>query len=158
MLKNAYLLAKIGADAAENEWNFAEHVPKICNYPTCPLRLREVSEPPLCCPQQFSWLPTNCVTFRARAIERQLTYLLNNPLSNGRKTFLNNCMHCQLAMACNDKMMMTSIHDPRTNAGEPQSTDRLPLNSHILLERWSFRKGWQDLRKTCICDSFLKWN
>ena len=29
MLKNAYLLAKIGADAAENERNFAKNLPKI---------------------------------------------------------------------------------------------------------------------------------
>ena len=38
MLQNAYLLAKIGADAAENELNFAENLPtKIGNYPTGPL-------------------------------------------------------------------------------------------------------------------------
>ena len=37
MLQNAYLLAKIGADAAENERNFAEILPKIGNYPTGPL-------------------------------------------------------------------------------------------------------------------------
>ena len=36
MLKNAYLLAKIGADTAENERNFAEMLPKIVNYPTGP--------------------------------------------------------------------------------------------------------------------------
>ena len=34
MPHNAYLLAKIGADTAENERNFAEDVPKIGNYPT----------------------------------------------------------------------------------------------------------------------------
>ena len=34
MLQNAYLLAKIGADTAENERNFAEILPKIGNYPT----------------------------------------------------------------------------------------------------------------------------
>ena len=34
MLQNAYLLAKIGADTAENEQHFAENLPKICNYPT----------------------------------------------------------------------------------------------------------------------------
>ena len=37
MLQNAYLLAKIGADTAENERNFAENLPKIGNYPTGPL-------------------------------------------------------------------------------------------------------------------------
>ena len=36
MLKNACLLAKIGADTAKNERNFAEHLPKIGNYPTGP--------------------------------------------------------------------------------------------------------------------------
>ena len=36
MLQNAYLLAKIGADAAENERKFAEILPKIGNYPTDP--------------------------------------------------------------------------------------------------------------------------
>ena len=38
MLKNAYLLAKIGADTAENERHFAENLPKIGNYPTGPPR------------------------------------------------------------------------------------------------------------------------
>ena len=33
MLQNAYLLAKIGADTAENERNFAEILPEIGNYP-----------------------------------------------------------------------------------------------------------------------------
>ena len=36
MLQNAYLLAKIGADKAENEQHFAENLPKIGNYPTGP--------------------------------------------------------------------------------------------------------------------------
>ena len=35
MLENAYLLAKIGADTAENERNFAENLPKIGNYADC---------------------------------------------------------------------------------------------------------------------------
>ena len=38
MLQNAYLIAKIGADTAENERNFAENLPKIGNYPTGPRR------------------------------------------------------------------------------------------------------------------------
>ena len=33
MLQKAYLLAKIGADTAENERNFANIWPKIGNYP-----------------------------------------------------------------------------------------------------------------------------
>ena len=37
MLQNAYFLAKIGADTAENERNFAENLAKIGNYPTGPL-------------------------------------------------------------------------------------------------------------------------
>ena len=36
MLQNAYLLAKIGADTAENEQHFAEILPKTGNYPTDP--------------------------------------------------------------------------------------------------------------------------
>ena len=36
MLQNAYLLAKIGADTAENERNFAEILPRIGTYPTGP--------------------------------------------------------------------------------------------------------------------------
>ena len=36
MLQNAYFLAKIGADTAESERNFAEMLPKIGNYPTGP--------------------------------------------------------------------------------------------------------------------------
>ena len=39
MLQNAYLLAKIGADTAENERKFAENLPKLGNYPTGPLRV-----------------------------------------------------------------------------------------------------------------------
>ena len=40
MLQNAYLLAKIGADTAENEQHFAEILPKIGNYPTGPAAAR----------------------------------------------------------------------------------------------------------------------
>ena len=36
MLQNEYLIAKIGADTAENEGNSAENLPKIGNYPTGP--------------------------------------------------------------------------------------------------------------------------
>ena len=36
MLQNAYFLAKIGADTAENEQQFAEILPKTGNYPTGP--------------------------------------------------------------------------------------------------------------------------
>ena len=45
MLQNAYLLAKIGADTAEHERNFAEILPKIGNYPTGP-RVRTPAAPP----------------------------------------------------------------------------------------------------------------
>ena len=37
MLQNAYLVAKIGADTAENERHFTNDLPKIGNYPTGPL-------------------------------------------------------------------------------------------------------------------------
>ena len=40
MLQNAYLVAKIGADTAENERNFAEILSKIGNYPTGPAATR----------------------------------------------------------------------------------------------------------------------
>ena len=36
MLQNAYFLAKIGADTAENEQHFAEFLSKLGNYPTGP--------------------------------------------------------------------------------------------------------------------------
>ena len=47
MLQNAYFLAKIGADTAENEQHFAENLPKIGNYPTGPemRRCRPASGP-----------------------------------------------------------------------------------------------------------------
>ena len=38
MLQNAYLLAKIGADTAENERTFTEFLPKTGKYPTAPGR------------------------------------------------------------------------------------------------------------------------
>ena len=46
MLQNAYLLAKIGADTAENERNFAENLPKIGNYPTGPAPTCGTGAPP----------------------------------------------------------------------------------------------------------------
>ena len=46
MLQNAYLLAKIGADTAENERNFAENLPKIGNYLTGPLPYGPTPEVP----------------------------------------------------------------------------------------------------------------
>ena len=48
MLQNAYLFAKIGADTAENERNFAENLlnlPKIGNYPTGSARRRSSGRP-----------------------------------------------------------------------------------------------------------------
>ena len=36
MLQNAYFLANIGADTAENEQHFAENLPKTSNYPRGP--------------------------------------------------------------------------------------------------------------------------
>ena len=36
MLQNAYFLAEIGADTAENEQHFAEFLLKTGNYPTGP--------------------------------------------------------------------------------------------------------------------------
>ena len=46
MVNNAYFLAKIGADTAENERNFAEILPKIGNYPTA-RRATRPSAPPV---------------------------------------------------------------------------------------------------------------
>ena len=51
MLQNAYLLAKIGADTAENERNFPENLPKIGNYPTGPLALHPIQ------PKSVGWSP-----------------------------------------------------------------------------------------------------
>ena len=46
MLKNAYLLAKIGADTAENERHFAEKLPKIGNYATDPIHPHNHAQAP----------------------------------------------------------------------------------------------------------------
>ena len=40
MLQNAYFLAKIGADTAENEQHFAEILPKFCQKLATTLRVR----------------------------------------------------------------------------------------------------------------------
>ena len=45
MLQNAYFLAKIGADTAENAQHFAENLPKIGNYPTRTLKPPSPREP-----------------------------------------------------------------------------------------------------------------
>ena len=45
MLQNAYLVAKFGADTAENERHFAEKLPKIGNYRFASLRPRHGCEP-----------------------------------------------------------------------------------------------------------------
>ena len=42
MLQNAYVLAKIGADTAENEQHFAENLPTIGNCPTGRIWLRVI--------------------------------------------------------------------------------------------------------------------
>ena len=58
MLENVYLLAKIGADTAENERHVAEILPKICNYPTGPaLRLRARRSTSGACADRGSELP-----------------------------------------------------------------------------------------------------
>ena len=46
MLKNAYLLAKVSADTAENERNFAQNLPNTGNYPTAPRLARSPEERP----------------------------------------------------------------------------------------------------------------
>ena len=46
MLQNAYFLAKIEADTAENEQHFAEILPKTGNYPTGPPGRRRVERRP----------------------------------------------------------------------------------------------------------------
>ena len=46
MLQNAYFLAKIGADTAENEQHFAEILPKLGNYPTGRMRRTPPSPAP----------------------------------------------------------------------------------------------------------------
>ena len=46
MLQNAYFLAKIGADTAENEQHFAEIVPKTGNYHTGPVAADSAAERP----------------------------------------------------------------------------------------------------------------
>ena len=43
MLQNAYLLAKIGADTAENERKFAENLPKFGNYPQVHTSVRKLN-------------------------------------------------------------------------------------------------------------------
>ena len=45
MLQNAYLVAKIGADTAENEQHFAEILPRIGNYPTGQLPMAAIVAP-----------------------------------------------------------------------------------------------------------------
>ena len=45
MLQNAYLLAKIGADTAENEQHFAEILSKTGNYPTGPMQADPLLSP-----------------------------------------------------------------------------------------------------------------
>ena len=46
MLQNAYFLAKIGADTADNDQHFAEILPKTGNYPTGPPSQRRAPRPP----------------------------------------------------------------------------------------------------------------
>ena len=55
MLQNAYFLAKIGADTAENEQHFAENLPKFGNYPTVP----SIVAPTGGCSSSPGWLPLN---------------------------------------------------------------------------------------------------
>ena len=45
MLQNAHFLAKIGADTAKNEQQFAEILPKTGNYPTGPPPARSETRP-----------------------------------------------------------------------------------------------------------------
>ena len=51
MLKNAYLIAKIGADTAENEQHFAEVLPKTGNYLTGPVPIGIDAAAPPCGPE-----------------------------------------------------------------------------------------------------------
>ena len=79
MLKNAYLLAKIGADTAENERISAENLPKIGNYPTGPrLRSRTAENPARSRPRRP---PAGGRRTRARSVPAYLRGLTWSPVS-----------------------------------------------------------------------------
>ena len=90
MLQNAYILAKIGADTAENGRNFAEVLPKIGNYPTGPTTVTELSagKPTAITPKSI----------QPRRTFQGLGYLLPTPLTSslGQITI---CANLQLASA-----------------------------------------------------------
>ena len=61
MLQNAYFLAKIGADTAENEQHFAEFLPKTGSYPTGPPAARVTRASP-CSTTPRARAPTSSTT------------------------------------------------------------------------------------------------
>ena len=79
MLQNAYLLAKIGGDTAENERSFAEILPKIGNYPK--LSRRKLED--------------------ARAVREEVRHQLHahRPLGGGRKEGRSPSARCELKFA-----------------------------------------------------------
>ena len=90
MLQNAHLLAKIGADTAENERNFAEILPKICEERSA----EEHEQAPLCADASSPSLPPppRCVHPAPRVCARELRRVAqdnHNMKKNPEKTDQN---------------------------------------------------------------------
>ena len=85
MLENAYLLAKIGADTAENERNFAEILPKTDYYPTDPawmLRgsMRSLSD------DGSSYVPHRWITSRSICESPDLFFAFSCTVNSDKKS------------------------------------------------------------------------
>ena len=111
MLKNAYLLAKIGADTAENERNFAEIFPKIGNYPTGPLPSTRGPRRPPRRPRGWrtSWRPRSPASAAAAARASLVHHpkcwnesfeLWTSSDWNSQRTSLQNSEHVSRAEVC----------------------------------------------------------
>ena len=86
MLKNAYLLAKIGADTAENELNFAEILPICCwlrsRLPSGDrvVRTDEGALPPQPCAFSFGY-PDDAHLWSGRDPHRKTSFMFEQKLS-----------------------------------------------------------------------------
>ena len=114
MLQNAYFLAKIGVDTAENKRNFAENLPTLCNYPTGPRPPKAPSSAgsPRPTPRPAAQLSPQSHVFCKFSLQRRSTSLLSE--DDTCKRALHTCISFELTISC------TMVHrcSPRYAAGQ----------------------------------------
>ena len=95
MLQNVYLLAKIGADTAENEQHFAKNLPKTSIYPTGPPGRRRMERRPA----------------RPERLGGRVSAAGDHPAARAAAHWKKNPVTCTLLSSLEPKWLFLDAHD-----------------------------------------------